>query len=128
MWEKVGVIRNETDLKSAIDWFAEAKNELLPQAKMKSKALPFNWEWATAITLPRQLDTCMLVAHAALERKESRGNHHRDDYLAMDNSNWLKNTYLRRGNGGDVELRTEPLKVTTVDPKEVIDERPQIAV
>ncbi len=128
MWEKVGVIRNETDLKSAMDWFAEAKNDLLPRARIESKPLPFNWEWATAVTLPHQLDTCMLVARAALERTESRGNHHRDDHLAIDNENWLRNVYLRRGDSGAVELRTEPLHVTTIDPKEVIHERPQITV
>jgi len=85
-------------------------------------------EWSTAIILPHQLDTCMMVARAALERTESRGNHHRDDYLAIDNENWLRNVYVNRGEDGSAQIRTAPVHVTGVDPKEVIDERPEIAV
>jgi succinate dehydrogenase/fumarate reductase flavoprotein subunit len=128
MWEKVGVIRNETDLKAALEWFAEAKNELLPQSNVGARPTTFNLEWSTAIILPHQLDTCMMVARSALERTESRGNHHRDDHLAMDNENWLKNIVVSRTEDRSVALRTEPLQVTTVDPKEVIDERPEVAV
>ena len=70
----------------------------------------------------------MMVARAALERTESRGNHHRDDYMAMDNENWLRNVYLTRGADGSAQTRTESVHVTSVDPKEVIGERPQIAI
>lgn len=128
MWQKVGILRNEKDLKAALDWFAEAKNERLQKARVGSSPRTFNLEWATAIILPHQLDTCMLVARAALERTESRGNHHRDDCQAIDNEHWLKNVYLWRTGTGSVSSRTEPVHVTTVDPKRVIDERPDITV
>ena len=128
MWEKVGVIRNEKDMKSALAWLSEAKEELLPRTRVGTRAATFNVEWSTAIILPHQLDTCMMVARAALERTESRGNHHRDDYLAIDNENWLRNVYVNRGGDGSAQIRTAPVHVTSVDPKEVIDERPEIAV
>lgn len=128
MWEKVGVVRNEPDLRAALAWFDEARHGLLPRAKVGTRPRTFNLEWATAVILPHQLDTCMMVARAALERRESRGNHHRDDHLAMDNENWLKNIVLRRAEDGSVALRAEPVAVTTLDPREVIHERPQVAV
>ncbi|MEE8109824.1 MAG: FAD-binding protein [bacterium] len=128
MWEKVGIVRNEKDLKAALEWFAEAKRELLPRAKVGSKARTFNPEWATAIILPRQLDTCAMVARAALERTESRGNHHREDHPALDNENWLKSNVLWRAEDGSANFRTQPVHVTTLDPKEALRERPQIAV
>lgn len=126
MWEKVGIIRNKKDLSAALDWFDEAKHELLPQAKVNGKPKGFNLEWATALLLPHQLDTCLLVARAALERTESRGNHHRDDFLEMDQQNWLRNIYLRRSEDGTITLRTEPVAVTTIDPLKVGEERPHI--
>ena len=126
MWEKVGIIRNKEDLTAALDWFAEAKRELLPKAGIDAKPKAFNLEWATAVLLPHQLDTCMLVARAALERTESRGNHQRDDYLKMDKEKWQCNTYLRLSEDGAVALRAEPIHVTSVDPLEIGDERPHI--
>jgi succinate dehydrogenase/fumarate reductase flavoprotein subunit len=126
MWDQVGIIRNEENLKSAISWFKEAKADKLPRLRLSAKPKTFNLEWATAVTLPRQLDTCLLVAQAALERRESRGNHHRDDCMAMDNDNWLKNIYLHKDSNGAMATHTEPVHVTTIDPREVIDERPHI--
>ena len=98
----------------------------LPQARVGATPRTFNLEWATAITLPHQLDTCMLVARAALERTESRGNHHRDDYPTIDNERWLNNIYLWQAQDGLVAWRTEPVHVTSVDPKEIIDARPDL--
>jgi succinate dehydrogenase/fumarate reductase flavoprotein subunit len=126
MWERVGIIRNERDLESAVSWFEEAKAEKLPRIRLSAKPKTFNLEWATAVTLPRQLDTCLLVARAALERRESRGNHHRDDFMAMSNDNWLKNIYLHKDVNGAMATHTEPVHVTTIDPRKVIDERPNI--
>jgi len=126
MWERVGIIRNEKDLESAISWFEEAKAERLPRLRLSAKPKSFNLEWATALTLPSQLDTCLLVARAALERRESRGNHHRDDFMGMDNENWLRNVYLKKGGSGAPKTHTEPIHVTTMDPREVVDERPHI--
>jgi succinate dehydrogenase/fumarate reductase flavoprotein subunit len=72
------------------------------------------------------LNTCLLVARAALERNESRGCHLRDDCMAMDNERWLKNIYLHKDSNGAMAMHTESVHVTTIDPREVIDERPHI--
>ena len=126
MWDRVGIIRDEKSIESAISWFEEVKAEKLPRLRLSSKPKSFNLEWATAVTLPRQLNTCLLVARAALERNESRGCHLRDDCMAMDNENWLKNIYLHKDANGAMATHTEPVHVTTIDPREIIDERPHI--
>ncbi len=126
MWQQVGMVRHATTLQAALDWFAETKYERLPKARVGASSRTFNLEWATAILLPHQLDTCMLVARAALERTESRGNHYRDDYPTLDNDNWLQNIYVWRGDHGALAARTAPVHVTTIDPKEVIGDRPDL--
>ena len=63
MWEKVGIIRNEIDLKTALLEIEEMKLE---------KEIDF--ETSNLLTLAH------LVTLAALERKESRGAHYRSDF------------------------------------------------
>ena len=63
MWEKVGIIRNEIDLKTA----------LLEIEKMKLEK-EIDFETSNLLTLAH------LVTLAALERKESRGAHYRSDF------------------------------------------------
>lgn len=51
-----------------------------------------------------------LVFRAALERKESRQYHYREDYPYVDNIDWLKLIVLRKSNQG-LSLRYEPIPV-----------------
>lgn len=51
-----------------------------------------------------------LVFRAALERKESRQYHYREDYPYTDNMDWLKLIVLKRGKQG-ISLRYEPIPV-----------------
>lgn len=127
MWERAGVIREGAALEKALDWFEEAKAEMLPRMRLSAKPKTFNLEWATAIMLPHQLDTCRLVTRAVLERTESRGCHQREDYPGKNDEDWLCNIYLENDGAGGISLRTEPVHVTEIDPREVGHERPHIA-
>ena len=106
MWEKVGVEKNGSDLKSALDDIERIRLELLPGMKISNTARTVNYEWLDAIDLVNMVDVCELVIHSSLERKESRGPFIRQDFPLTDNDNWLAANVLRKsGNGMKFEKR-----------------------
>ncbi|HEU4389274.1 MAG TPA: L-aspartate oxidase [Blastocatellia bacterium] len=74
MWERVGIVRNEQGLKSAL---VELD---------RIAARPLNTRSWNFVTLAR------LVAEAALGRRESRGAHYRSDYPSPDDVNFKRHT------------------------------------
>jgi succinate dehydrogenase / fumarate reductase flavoprotein subunit len=94
--------------------------------RAKSVAAPGNREynpgWHTALDLENLLTVSEAIARAAIERKESRGAHFREDYPAKDSS-WGKTTLvLSKGRSGEMELRREPLPDPPEELKRIIEE------
>jgi len=56
------------------------------------------------------------VAECALNRKESRGGHSREDYPERDVQNWLKHT-LASKKDGKVTIGYKPVVITKYQPK-----------
>ena len=83
-WESTGVVRNEGGLTAGIERFQEIRREKVPRLKADNlreliKSLECsNLSWVGE-----------MVAACALERKESRGQHTRDDYPERDDQNCL---------------------------------------
>lgn len=71
MWKKVGIIRNENNLKSALNEILEIKKAFGYTDKCPSKE---------GYELRNLLIVAKLVIEFALKRKESRGGHFREDY------------------------------------------------
>jgi succinate dehydrogenase / fumarate reductase flavoprotein subunit len=63
------------------------------------------------------------IAKAALERKESRGGHFRDDYPAKDPEAAKYNILVRRGQDGAMELTREPIPPLREDLRKLIEEQ-----
>ncbi len=116
MSNKVGVYRNEADLKSAVDELAELQ-EQFKRVRIKDKVKGFNTELVSALELRNMLDLAEVVAVGALERKESRGAHSREDYPARDDAQWLKHTMATRGADGRPQLDYGAVAITKFEPK-----------
>jgi succinate dehydrogenase / fumarate reductase flavoprotein subunit len=72
--------------------------------------------------LQSMLTVSEAVAHAALERKESRGAHTREDYPRMDPTFGKVNVVVRRA--GDVmSVSQEPLPQMPDDLRRLFEER-----
>lgn len=71
MWDKVGILRNETDLESALEEIKDMKDNFSRDRKCADIQ---EYEYRNMLTVSK------LVTEAALARKESRGAHSRSDY------------------------------------------------
>jgi len=79
MTENVSVFRTEAGISEAI----ERLNELQQRAKntpLSGKGVAMNQELVQRWELDNLLAVAMVICHAALQRRESRGAHFRDDY------------------------------------------------
>ena len=104
MNDLVGIIRDEAEVQEALDKLEGLKERA---AKVKvAGTRQFNTGWHLALDLWNMLLVSEAVAKSALERKESRGGHTRNDYPTMD-ANWRKWNLLTKWNGKSVELVKE---------------------
>ena len=83
MQSLVGIIRTESELKEAVDADRPARGAGQPGAASQG-SLTYNPGWHLALDLQNLLAVSEAIALAALERKESRGGHTRDDYPKPD--------------------------------------------
>ncbi len=108
MQDLVGIIRNETELLAAIQKVGELGNRV---AKLSVEGhRQYNPGWHLALDLRNMLFVSEAVARAALERKESRGGHTRDDYPMTDYDYWgRRNLIVELGDDGHPTIRQQPL-------------------
>lgn len=96
MWEKVGVSRNEALLKEALEQIEALAAETV---WLRDKSTICNHGIVEALELKGMLMTARSVILSALERKESRSAHFREDYPQTDNEHYLKNVLLALQDG-----------------------------
>ena len=82
----------------------------------------YNTGWHTAIDLDNMLSISEIIALAAIERKESRGGHFRDDYPEKS-AEWAKyNLRVTKGSDGQPKVERIPVVPLTDEMKQVIEE------
>ena len=120
MQELVGIVRQEGEMLTALERIAALKKraELVGVSGHRE----YNNGWHTAIDLNNLLIVSEAVTRAALERKESRGAHFRDDYPAKDAQFAQFNIIVRKGADGKMELTREPLPEMPAELKQIIQE------
>ena len=120
MQSLVGIIRTEGELKKALEEIAVFKQRLGRVTVEGGRA--FNPAWHLTLDLLAMLAVSEATALAALERKESRGGHTRDDYPKAD-PKWGKvNVVLRRKND-EISVSPEPLLEMPDDLKKLVEEK-----
>jgi len=91
MMNKVGIFRNGDDLTDAVNEL----EQLLIRSKnieVKHKTLTANPELFNAYRVQRMLKLALCTAKGALQRKESRGAHAREDYPERNDKEFLNRT------------------------------------
>jgi succinate dehydrogenase / fumarate reductase flavoprotein subunit len=120
MQEQVGIVRQESEMKSALEKIAELKVRAGRAAVSGNRE--YNNGWHTAIDLHNLLTVSEIIALSALERKESRGGHFRDDYPAKSDEYSKFNTVVRQDGSGAPQIERVPIPPMPDELKKVIEE------
>lgn len=91
MMDGVGIFRNEEGLSTAVETLQKI-HERTANIGLRSDGIGANDELRLALNLPGMVRLALCVAYGALERKESRGSHAREDYPARNDRDWLVRT------------------------------------
>ena len=97
MQSLVGIIRTESELKKALGEIARFKERTQRVAVEGNRQ--YNPGWHLALDLKTMLAVSEACTLSALERKESRGGHTRDDYPKTDANLGKVNVVTRKRNG-----------------------------
>jgi len=120
MQDLVGIVRQEKEMLQALERIEQLKARA--QLVGVSGNREYNPGWHTAIDLNNLLTVSEMVTRAALDRKESRGAHFRDDYPAKDDKFRSFNIVIRKGPGGDPQIMREPIPEMPAELKQIIEE------
>ena len=107
MHRLVGIIRTESELVEALDSL-EMLQERVSRISVSGGQI-YNPGWNLATDLPAMLAVSNLVARGALERRESRGGHTRDDHPAPDPELGRVNLVQRLTDEGHYTCTRKPL-------------------
>ena len=116
----VGIIRTEAEMRQAL-----AKIETLKERARKVRVeggRVYNPGWHIALDLQSLLTVAECTTLAALERKESRGGHTRDDHPYTDDT-WGKVNVVLRLRDGRVQVSREPLPEMPAELRALFQER-----
>jgi len=120
MQDLVGIVRQENEMLQALDCIEKLKVRA-DRAGVRGNR-EFNGGWHTAIDLRHLLTVSEIITRAALERKESRGAHFRDDYPNKDDQFATFNIVARKQADGGAKLKREPIPPMPPALKQVIQE------
>jgi succinate dehydrogenase / fumarate reductase flavoprotein subunit len=120
MQDLVGIVRQEPEMLQALERIGELK--IASDAVGVDGNREYNSGWHTALDLHNLLTVSEIVTRAALERKESRGAHFRDDFRAKDDASGKFNIVARKGLNGEVQLTHEPIPTMREDLQQIVEE------
>jgi succinate dehydrogenase / fumarate reductase, flavoprotein subunit len=119
MDDNAGVYRNEQSLKQAYD-DVKALQARYREVSVQDKGKRFNTDLLEAVELGFLLDLAEVLVVGAINRKESRGGHAREDFQDRDDENFMKHTmaYREAGEDGNYDIRLDwkPVVVTRYQP------------
>jgi succinate dehydrogenase/fumarate reductase flavoprotein subunit len=110
----VSILRREKSLREALSEVERLRDTVLPYLRA------YDPHYLRLIHEVRNMVLCAeMFLRTSLERKESRSGALREDYPYVDNENWLKWIFVKKGSSGAMEIWAEDIPVDnyTFKPK-----------
>ncbi|MCC5866265.1 MAG: fumarate reductase (quinol) flavoprotein subunit [Wenzhouxiangella sp.] len=118
MQDGVGIYRDAERMASTCESL-ENLSQLLDSISLDDRSRCFNTEWLSAIELGFTLDVARCIAHAALNRRESRGSHQRlDGYNQRDDDQFLRHSLATLAPGQPPQIHYRAVNITRLPPGE----------
>jgi succinate dehydrogenase / fumarate reductase flavoprotein subunit len=120
MQDLVGIVRNEAEMRRALDALSDLKRRASQVGVGGHRE--YNPGWHTALDLHNLLTVSEAITRSALERKESRGGHFREDYPDKDGTLGKLNIVVRKERDGGMSVSRVPLPEMPPELKAIIEE------
>jgi succinate dehydrogenase / fumarate reductase flavoprotein subunit len=117
----VGIVRTEPEMKRALEGIARLKERARHVGVGGNRE--YNPGWHTGLDLANLLTVSEAITRAAIERRESRGGHFRDDYPEKDPTGGRFNVVIRKREDGEMKLSREPIPEMPAELRRIIEEQ-----
>jgi succinate dehydrogenase / fumarate reductase flavoprotein subunit len=120
MQDLVGIVRTASDMERALERIATLKDQAACAAVRGNRE--YNPGWHTALDLTHLLTVSEAIARSALERRESRGGHFREDYPEKDPAFATFNHVVSKGADGEMRVDRAAISPMPAELQAIIEE------
>ncbi|PWT95475.1 MAG: fumarate reductase/succinate dehydrogenase flavoprotein subunit [Bacteroidetes bacterium] len=120
MQNLVGIVRTQEELLQAKEELSKLRSRYRNVSIIGNRE--YNAGWHTSLDLANLLIVSQAVNMAAIERKESRGAHYREDFPNKDPQSGTYNLVIYKDSNGEMQIRKEVIPEIRNDLKQIIEE------
>jgi succinate dehydrogenase / fumarate reductase, flavoprotein subunit len=120
MQNLVGIVRREQEMETALAGIGKFRDRAAKVAVQGHRE--YNPGWHTALDLKNLLTVSEAITRSAIERKESRGGHFRDDFPNKDAAFGKVNIIVKKNADGTMSVRRDTIPEMPAELKQVIEE------
>jgi succinate dehydrogenase / fumarate reductase flavoprotein subunit len=120
MQDLVGIVRQESEMREALTRLEQLGARAARTGVVGNRE--YNNGWHTALDLANLLTVSEAIARAAIERRESRGAHFRDDFPAKSDEYATFNHEVRKAADGSMKIVRTPIPAMPAELKQIVEE------
>jgi succinate dehydrogenase / fumarate reductase flavoprotein subunit len=120
MQSLVGIVRRDEEMVRALDGIGKLRERAAKVAVHGHRE--YNPGWHTSLDLKNLLTVSEAITRSAIERKESRGGHFREDFQNKDAAFGKVNIITKKNADGTMLIRRDTIPEMPAELKQVIEE------